>query len=73
MDPTEGEARGGAAAAGEQNVAQLSIPLNSRCLSIIHLKRVATAIDVPTSANGDEVKRMIEGRLIAQGWEVGAS
>ena len=69
MDPAEGEAREGAAAAGERDVMQLPIPLNSRRLSTIHLKRLATAIDVPTSANGDEVRQMIEGRLIAQGRE----
>ena len=69
MDPSEGEAREGAAAAGERDVTQLPIPLNSRHLSTIHLKRLATAIDMPTSANGDKVRQMIEGRLIAQGRE----
>ena len=45
------------------------IPLNSRRLSAAHLKRLARALEVPTTATGDEVRQMIEGRLIAQGRE----
>ena len=66
MEPVDGESQKGAS--GGQR-AQLPIPLNSRRLSTTHLKRLATALEVPITATGDEVRQMIEGRLIAQGRE----
>lgn len=63
---SEGEGREGAAGG---RYAQLPLPLNSRRLCAAYLKRLATALEVPTTATGDEVRQMIEGKLIAQGQE----
>ena len=68
MDPAE-DGRESAEGASAVRRAQLPIPLNSKRLSAAHLKRLATAMELPTEAVGDEVRQMIEGRLIAQGRE----
>ncbi len=49
--------------------APLPLPLNSRRLSSAHLKRLANTMGVPTTATGDEVRQMIEGKLPEQGRE----
>ena len=49
--------------------ARLLIPLNSKRLTAAHLKRLATALDIPTTAAGDEVRQMVEGKLGEQGRE----
>lgn len=49
--------------------ARLPIPLNSKCLTAAHLKRLAMALEVPTTAASDEVRQMVEGKLVEQGRE----
>ena len=68
MDPAEAKGEGVEGATAVRR-AQLLILLNSKRLSATHLRRLATAMELPTEAVGDEVRQMIEGRLIAQGRE----
>ena len=49
--------------------ARLPIPLNSKRLTAAHLKRLAMALDIPTTAAGDEVRQMVEGKFGKQGRE----
>ena len=48
---------------------ELPIPLNSRCLTMTHLRRLASSIGVPADAAGEEVRQMIDGKLIEMGRE----
>ncbi len=63
-----GEGEGVEGASGGHRT-RLPIPLNSKRLTAAHLKRLATALDVPTTAAGDEVRQMVEGKLTDQGRE----
>ena len=45
------------------------IPLNSKRLTAEYLKRLARALDVPTTAAGDEIRQMVEGKLVDKGRE----
>ena len=48
---------------------ELPIPLNSRRLTMMHLKRLTSSIGVPTDVAGEEVRQMIDGKLIEMGRE----
>ena len=48
---------------------QLPIPLNSKRLAAIHLKRLAKALSLAMSAATEEVRQMVEGKLAEQGRE----
>ena len=48
---------------------ELLVPLNLKHLTIAHLKRLASKIGVSPDAAGEEVHQMIEGKLLAMGWE----
>ena len=54
---------------GERSRGRLPIPLNSRRLTAGHLKRLARALDVPTTATGDDIRQMVEGKLAEAGRE----
>ena len=45
------------------------LPLNSKRLTASQLKRLAAALEVPTTAAADEVRQMIEGKLAEGGRE----
>ena len=39
------------------------VPLNSRRLTAAHLKRVAEALELPTTGSADQLRQLIEGKL----------
>jgi len=47
----------------------MRLPLNSRRLTASQLKRVGSALGLPTAASTDEVRQMIEGELLRKGHE----
>lgn len=53
----------------ERSRGRLPIPLNSKRLTAGHLKRLARALEVPTTAAGDEIWQMVEGKLTEPGRE----
>ena len=53
----------------ERQRLRLPIPLNSKRLMAAHLRRLATAVGVPTTAAGDEVRTMVEGKMAELGRE----
>ena len=44
-------------------------PLNSKRLTASHLKRIAAAMGLPTTASADELRQMIEGEVQSRGRE----
>ena len=42
------------------------IPLNSRKLTVAHLKQIAKAMELPTVGSADELRQQIEGKLTSQ-------
>ena len=54
---------------GDWSRGRLPIPLNSKRLTAAHLKRLVRALDVPTTAAGDEIRQMVEGKLSEAGRE----
>ena len=46
---------------------ELPIPLNSRRLTMTHLRRLASSIGVPADVAGEEVRQMINRKLIEIG------
>lgn len=55
--------------ASERQRLRLPIPLNSKRLTAAHLRRLATAVGVPATAAGDEVRTMVEGKMAELGRE----
>ena len=51
-------------------VAPIRLPLNSKRLTVGHLRRLASALEVPTGASADEIRQMIDGKLSEAGLEV---
>ena len=49
--------------------ARLPIPLNSRRLTANHVKRMARALGVPTTAAGEDIRQMVEGKITETGHE----
>ena len=41
----------------------LTVPLNSKRLTVTHLRAIAKAMNLPTGASTDEVRQIIEGEL----------
>ena len=39
------------------------LPLNSKRLKTVQLQRLARALSIPTSASGDELRQLIDGKL----------
>ena len=62
-EPGEGESRLGSAAS-------IRLPLNSKRLTTNHLRRLASELEVPTTASPDEIRQMIDGKLTEAGREV---
>ena len=48
---------------------RLPIPLNSKRLTVVHLKRLALALDLPMTAASEELRQMVERKLEEQGRE----
>ena len=48
---------------------RLPVPLNSKRLTAVHLKRLVKALMVPTATASDEIRQMVEGKLEEQGHE----
>ena len=48
----------------------LPLPLNSKRQMAGHLKRIVKALGLPTTAVGDEIQQMIEGKLLGDGREL---
>lgn len=46
--------------------ARLPIPLNSKRFMAAHLKRLAMALGIPTTAVDDKMRQIVEGRLVEQ-------
>ena len=46
-----------------RSLTRLPIPFNSKHLTLAHLKRIAAALDLPTTAASEEVRQMVEGKL----------
>ena len=69
MNETGGEDSWGERETNERSRVGLPIPLNSKRLTTGQLKRLARALDVPTTAAGDEIRQMIEGKLAEDGRE----
>ena len=49
--------------------ARFPIPLNSRRLTANHVKRMARALGVPTTAAGEDIRQMVEGKITETGHE----
>ena len=45
----------------------MRLPLNSRRLKAEQLRRLAAVLDVPTTASADELRQMIDGKLMGEG------
>ena len=45
------------------------LSLNSKRVTVKQLKRIAAALEVPTSASGDELRQMLESKLEERGHE----
>ena len=45
------------------------LPLNSRRLTAAHLKRIATAMELPVTGSADQLRQLIEGKLQTEGHE----
>ena len=43
------------------------LPLNSKRLKVLHVKRIAASMTLPTTGSADEIRQMIEGRLADMG------
>ena len=43
------------------------LPLNSKRLKVLHVKRIAASMTLPTIGSADEIRQMIEGRLADMG------
>ena len=52
-----------------RRVTSLPIPLNSKRLTVTHLRRLANSIGVPVDAGGEELRQMIDGKLLEMGRE----
>ena len=48
---------------------RLPVPLNSKRLTAVHLKRLAKTLLAPTTAASDKIRQMEEGKLEEQGHE----
>jgi len=46
-----------------------ALPLNSKCLTTAQLQRIARGLEVHTTARGDELHQMVEGKLTEMGKE----
>ena len=53
----------------ERHRSRLPIPLNSKRLTAEQLRRLARAMNIPTTAATDEVRQMVEGKLSEDGRE----
>ena len=47
----------------------IRLPLNSKRLTVSHLRQIGEALGLPTAASLDELRGMIEGLLVEQGKE----
>ena len=45
----------------------IRLPLNSKRLTVSHLRRLASEVGVPTAASADELRQMIDGKLAEDG------
>ena len=45
-------------------------PLNSKRLTVSHLKQIAAAMGLPTTASADELRQMIESEVQSRGRNV---
>ena len=52
---------------GEESVTPVRLPLNSKRLTVSHLRRLASEVGVPTDASADELRQMIDGKLTEDG------
>ena len=46
-----------------------ALPLNSKCLTTAQLQRIARGLEVHTTARGDELHQMVDGKLTEMGKE----
>ena len=51
-------------------MAAIRLPLNSRRLTVNHLRYLAAELEVPTSASTDKIRQMIDGKLAESGKDV---
>ena len=47
-----------------------SVPLNSRRLTVVHLRQLAEALELPAVGMTDEIWQEIEGKLQSSGYKV---
>ena len=64
-----GDKRKTSAGEGEGAGRSKVLPLNSRGLSATVLRKLAHAMDLPVSVTGEELRQLIDGKLIATGKE----
>ena len=43
--------------------------LNSKRLSVVHIKRIIEALDVPTGAAADEIRQMLDEKIRTKGYK----
>ena len=69
MDEASAEGSQGERTTGERLRGRPPIPLNSKRLTVAHMKRLARSLGLPTTAAGDEIRQMVEGKLADAGRE----
>ena len=65
----ETDGTGGSSEGSGNEGPRVRLPLNSKRLKRSQLERLAKALDLPTSASGDELRQLIDGKLTDQGKE----
>ena len=59
---TDGSVHGSSPTEGEIPSGKL-LPLYSRRLTTVQLKRIAEGLELPTTGSADEIRQLIEGKL----------
>ncbi len=67
MQSNEGEIGSGEETGRIRPTRLLRVPLNSKRLTAGHLRRLAEALQLPTTTSADELCQMIDGKLIEEG------
>lgn len=69
MERDEGEIGSGEVRGRGDRLPVVRLPLNSKRLKAGHIKRLATALDLPTAASAEELRQIIDGQLAEEGRE----
>ncbi len=69
QEEEEGEIGSGKEGRRVKRAPPIRLPLNSKRLKVGHLRRLAAAMGVPTTASADELRQLIDGTLTEKGRE----